>query len=157
MLRDMGRRARDLEASVVVAASPARVWAVVSDLRRTPQWSPECRRVLVRGDVAEGSLLVGVNRRGPVVWFTRSRVHLLEPGRALGWTVRESGARWSYRLHPREDGGTLLVHARTVPDGVPVVADVFARLLLGGQDAHGDELEDGMRVGLERIRALVEG
>ena len=102
-------------------------------------------------------MLVGVNRRGPVVWVTRSRVDLLEPGRALGWTVRESGARWTYRLHPRRDGGTLLEQRRTVPHGVPVVADLFARLLLGGQDGHGDELEEGMRSGLDRIRALVEG
>ncbi len=152
----MGRDTRDLEASLVLGAAPERVWSVVADVRRTPEWSPECRRVLVRGPVAVGSLLVGVNRRGPVVWLTRSRVHLLEPERAIGWTVLESGARWTYRLRPHRDG-TLLEQRRTVPGGVPVAADVFARLLLGGQDGHGDELEAGMRTGLERIRVLVGG
>lgn len=152
----MGRDTRDLAASVVVRAAPERVWDVVADLRRTPEWSPECRRVLVRDPVAVGSLLVGVNRRGPVVWTTRSRVHVLERGRTIGWTVRESGARWTYRLTPHPDG-TLLEQHRSVPDGVPAVADLFARLLLGGQDRHGDELEEGMRTGLERVRALVEG
>lgn len=152
----MGRDTRDLAASVLIGAAPERVWDVVADVRRTPEWSPECRRVLVRGPVAVGSLLVGLNRRGPVVWATRSRVHLLDPGRAIGWTVRESGARWTYRLTPHHDG-TLLEQHRSVPHGVPAVADVFARLLLGGQDGHGDELEEGMRTGLGRIRSIVEG
>ncbi|WP_396327699.1 SRPBCC family protein [Jatrophihabitans lederbergiae] len=38
-----------LTASIDVAASPSAVWRVVSDVRRTGEWSPECSRVLPWG------------------------------------------------------------------------------------------------------------
>ena len=34
----------DLHAETVIDASPEQVWAVVSDLRRMGEWSPQCRR-----------------------------------------------------------------------------------------------------------------
>ena len=32
-----------IEGSVEIAAPPATVWALVSDLRRMPEWSPQVR------------------------------------------------------------------------------------------------------------------
>ena len=40
------------------------------------------------------------------------------------------------------------------PAGVGNFARLFTRVLLGGQVPHDDELEAGMRRGLERIRDL---
>jgi uncharacterized protein YndB with AHSA1/START domain len=62
-----------LEATIDVDAAPAEVWAVVSDLRRMGEWSPECRRMVAWGGVREGAWVLGVNRRGPMV-----RPHELE-------------------------------------------------------------------------------
>ena len=38
-----------ISASVEVAAAPEAVWAVVSDVTRMPEWSPELRRLFVIG------------------------------------------------------------------------------------------------------------
>ena len=103
-----------LEASVHVDAPPAAVWAAVGDPRRTGEWSPECRRVVVlgRGPLRAGRVLVGVNRRRAVVWATTSRVDTYDPGREIAWTVRESATRWSYLLEPDATGTRLVQRGR---------------------------------------------
>jgi uncharacterized protein YndB with AHSA1/START domain len=32
-----------LQAQIDIGAPPARVWALISDLRLMPKWSPQCR------------------------------------------------------------------------------------------------------------------
>ncbi len=146
-----------LEASLHIDAPPDAVWRVVSDLRRTGEWSPECRKVIVWGrePVRRGTRITGINRRKLMVWPTTSRLHLYAAGRAIGWTVFESRARWSYQLEP-EGKGTRLTERRESPDGVSPFARVFSNALLGGDSPHDAELVVGMHTTLQRIKALVE-
>jgi hypothetical protein len=141
---------RSLQASVEVKASPQQVWDVVADLRRTPEWSPECRRVVPLRD-----WLVGFNRRGRVVWATLSRVTRRDAGREIAWRVLTNRSVWTYRIEATDDG-TRLTETRETPEGVAGFASWFTKRLLGGQDVHDSELEAGMASGLERIKALVE-
>ena len=144
-----------IRAEVEIEAPPERVWALVGDVRRMPQWSPELRRLLVlgRGPVAVGATLLGLNRRGLVVWPTVSRVTRLEPGRAVAWRTRESGATWTYELAAAPAGSRLVarrdLHAFT--RGTTLLAPV-----IGGAVGHDRELEAGLRTTLERIKAAVE-
>lgn len=145
-----------LERSVDIAASPAEVWGIVSDVRRTPEWSPECRKVIVLGGrVRQGAQLIGINRLRWAIWPTRSVVTAVEPKRRIAWHVRTSGARWSYELEPTATG-TRLTERRHGGDGVPVVALTFTRLFLGGVSGHSDELDDHIGQSLERIKAIAE-
>ena len=146
---------RPLTARIDVAAPPAAVWAVVSDVRRTGEWSPECRRVLPLGPVRVGALLVGLNRRGRVHWATLSRVTAYAPEREIGWRVLTNGAEWRYELRP-EGAGTSVVQTRRTPRGEGRFALWFTRAFLGGQVDHDTELERGMADGLEKIRAIAE-
>ncbi|MET9606744.1 SRPBCC family protein [Streptomyces sp. NPDC006512] len=107
-------RVRRLEEDVVVAASPAEVHRLVSDLRNMGRWSPECRRVWVpRRPARAGSAFVGFNRRGPFLWFTTGRITALRAPVAPDGTgeftfdVGVFGlpiARWGYRFVPEGDG-----------------------------------------------------
>ena len=144
-----------LTASIEVAASPATVWRVVSDVRRTGEWSPECRRVLPLGRVRVGAHLLGVNRRGGVRWVTLSRVISCEADREIGWRVLTNRSEWRYRLAPAP-GGTSVTQTRRTPRGEGRFALWFTRRFLEGQAAHDAELAVGMAHGLERIRALAE-
>ena len=96
--------ARPLTASLNIAAAPCAVWALVTDVRRTGEWSPECVRVVPVGPPRRGSFLLGFNRRTKVRWATLSRVHVYEPEREIGWTVLTNRAEWSYRLEPHPEG-----------------------------------------------------
>jgi uncharacterized protein YndB with AHSA1/START domain len=149
--------ARALRAEVTIDASPAAVWAALTDLRRMPEWSPELVRMvpLTRGGLRLGQQYVGLNRRKAVIWPTRSVVTALEPERTLAWDTRSSGARWIYELSP-EGSGTRVVHRRPVPRRITLLSKAFAPLFLGGSDAHADELERGMAQTLSRLKASLE-
>ena len=146
---------RSLRASVEVAAAPTDVWSVVSDVRRTGEWSPECSRVMCLGAVRRGAWMVGLNRRKRVRWPTLSRVISVDPGREIAWRTITNGAVWTYRLEPT-GSGTRLAETRETPKGVSAFARGFTRVLLGGQRVHDDELEAGMQDGLTRIRSIAE-
>ncbi|MCW2815097.1 MAG: cyclase/dehydrase [Nocardioides sp.] len=149
---------RELRAETTVAAPPAAVWTALTDFSRMSQWSPEllAMKPLLRGGLRVGQQYVGLNRRGPVVWPTRSVVAVLEPGRSIAWDTRSSGARWIWELEPTADGGTRVVHRRPVPGRLTRVSGLFAGALLGGAAGHADELEAGMATTVGRLKTAVE-
>ena len=144
-----------ITASVEISAEPDRVWSVVSDVTRMPEWSPELRRLYPIGGRRPrvGMNLLGINRRGLAVWPTTSTVTRFEPPRAVAWRTRESGATWTYELEPTSSG-TRLTGRRDLPKftlGTRLMAP-----LIGGAAGHDDELAAGLRSTLEQIKATVE-
>jgi len=144
-----------ISASVVVDAPVEKVWEVVSNVSRMSEWSPECRKIVVLGSPKQGvgTKLLGLNKRGWAIWPTTSKVVRFEPGKAVAWKTRESGATWHYELTPTESG-TRLTGKRELPAytvGTKLLAPV-----IGGAGGHDEELADGIRTTLERIRATVE-
>jgi uncharacterized protein YndB with AHSA1/START domain len=151
------RAARELRAETTIDAPPERVWETLADLRRMPEWSPELVRMvpLKRGGLKVGQQYLGINRRRAVIWPSRSVVAVVDPGRSLAWDTRTSGARWIYELES-QGAGTRVVHRRPVPRRIAWISRAFTPLFLGGSDEHADELEQGMGVTLERLKAAVE-
>ncbi len=144
-----------ITASVEIDATPDAVWPVVSDVTRMPEFSPELRRLYAvgGGPTRVGLRLVGVNRRGLAVWPTTSTVTRLEPGRAVAWHTRESGATWTYELEPTASG-TRLTGRRDLSAfrlGTTLLAPV-----IGGAAGHDRELAEGIRATLHRIKEVVE-
>lgn len=145
----------DLSARITIDAAPEKVWSVLSDVTRMPEFSPELRRVVVLGRRREGvgTQFVGVNRRKWLVWPTTSKVVRFEPVRAIGWRTRESGATWIYELE-ESAAGTAVTSRRELP-GFTVPSKLMTPLM-GGALNHDRELGDGLRLTLERIKAAVE-
>jgi uncharacterized protein YndB with AHSA1/START domain len=141
--------------SVDIDADPEHVWTVVGDVARMPEWSPELRRLVVLGrkPLRVGTTLLGVNRRGWAVWPTTSKVTRLEPGRAIAWHTRESGATWTYELEPTTEGTRLTgrrdLHRFTI--GTTLLGPA-----IGGAEGHDRELEQGIRTTLGRIKHAAE-
>jgi hypothetical protein len=52
--------------------------------------------------------------------------------------------------------GTLVSESRAPFKERPMIAKVFTKVLLGGEDGHEAELRDGMRQTLERVKAIAE-
>lgn len=149
---------RELRAEATIDASPEQVWALVTDLGRMSDWSPELVKMvpLKRGGLRVGQWYLGINKRKAVLWPTRSVVALLEPGRTLAWDTKSSGARWIWELEADVAGGTRVVHRRPVPASLTAVSNVFAPLFLGGGVSHADELEAGMAQTVARLKAAAE-
>ncbi len=148
---------RELRAEAHVDATPDEVWAVLGDVRRMPDLSLELVRMIALkpGGLRRGQWYLGINRRGWVVWPTRSTVTDVEPGRLLAWDTASSGARWIWELVP-EPGGTLVVHRRPVPRRLTTLARVFAAVFLGGISHHVDDLEQDMALSVARLKNVVE-
>jgi uncharacterized protein YndB with AHSA1/START domain len=94
-----------------IAASPAKVWAMISDLPRMGEWSPEnTGGKWVRGATgpAVGARFVGSNRNGKKAWTTTCTVSECEPARSFAFDVDIGPikvARWEYKIEPLADGG----------------------------------------------------
>lgn len=101
---------RDLDVSAVIEAPPDVLYALVSDVTRTGEWSPEN----VGGQWLDGVTLPevgarfrGANRRGWRRWSTTCTVVTAEPGRKFAFDVRVGGirtSRWSYAFRAVGDG-----------------------------------------------------
>ena len=85
-----------------MAADPARVWSLVSDLPRMAEWSPQVVRSFVRTGrpIQLGTRLLNVNRRGLLVWPTQSKVVRFEPHQEIAFRVKDNFTVWSFTLEP---------------------------------------------------------
>lgn len=100
------------EASIEIAAPPAVVYELISDLPRMGEWSPESigGEWVDGGSGKTGDWFEGHNRSGEREWTRQSEVALAEPDRDFTFVVGGVEANctwWSYELAPAGDGTTL--------------------------------------------------
>ena len=145
-----------IEATIEIAAPPAEVWALVSDLRNMARWSPQVVKTFVKAPVAEGSTMFNINRRKLLVWPTQSKVVRFVPEQEIAFRVKENFTVWSYQLEPSGTGGTRLTSRREAPQGISDLSVGLTKRALGGVDVFTTELQDGMRQTLEKIKADAE-
>ncbi len=147
-----------LEETVDVSAPPAQVWALVSDLPRLAEWSPQVVKCFKQGSgpIQLSTRFLNLNRRGLLAWPTRSKVVRFEPHREIAFRVKDNYTVWSFTLDPTAAGGTRITHRREAPEGISPISTRFIGALLGGHESFGDELRDGMRSTLSRIKVEAE-
>lgn len=144
-----------LQAQIDIDAPAARVWALISDLRRMPQWSPQCRVMKVLGSTRVGAKAINFNRRNKTFWPTTCTVTELDPQRKLAFRVDFNAMVWSYELEPIE-GGTRVVESRRAPEGFKTVPTLLVDKFMGGVPGFEQELVAGMNESLQRIKAAAE-
>jgi uncharacterized membrane protein len=144
--------------SVLVEAPAERIYALVADLTRMGDWSPECRRVeWLDGSSgpAEGARFIGYNQGGPfglVKWSRQGRVVTAEPAREFAFLTEEGGregVEWRYRLEPTEAGTVVTESYRVswIPAWARIVDVPTNRVR---------ELRDTMRDTLEQLKRVAE-
>ena len=115
--------------SIEVAAPPVRVWEVLVDVERWPEWTDSVSSVRLLGDgpLAVGSRVEVSQPRIPQGTYT---VTALDPGRAFTWEQRQPGSTVSahHECTPLPDGGTR-VELRVVMSGA--LGGVVGRLYRG--------------------------
>ena len=152
------RTARTGTVQVHIDATTERVWALLSNLDRMGEWSPECYRVEWQGGAsspaAPGARFRGWNRYGRMKWSVACQVKTAVPEKELSWStlVREREmVTWCYRLEP-SDGGMDLVESFEV-HWLPISARLAEDYLMFDRDRRREE---AMRQTLGRIKALAE-
>ena len=144
-----------LQAQIDINAPVSRVWALVSDLRKMPQWSPQCRRMKPIGELRAGARTVNFNRRGLLFWPTTCRITEFVPEKKLAFRVNENHTVWSYELEPTA-AGTRLIETRHAENGTTAVSNFLVGRFMGGVPNFEHELVDGMNASLTRIKAAAE-
>ena len=144
-----------LQAQIDIDAPVAKVWSLVSDLSRMPQWSPQCRLMRALGPVRQGTTTINMNRRGRLFWPTTSVVTEMIPEKKLAFKVPINHTVWSYELEPTETG-TRLVESRHAENGVTAFSNLSVNALMGGVPSFERELVEGMNATLSRIKAAAE-
>ncbi|MEV0028602.1 SRPBCC family protein [Nocardia sp. NPDC050793] len=144
-----------LEATVDIAAPPERVWQIVSDLKRMPEFSPMTVRMIPLGTPKAGTWTVNWNKDGGKRWPTTSRIVRFEPNRAFAFRMNENNTVWSYTLEPTATG-TRLVERRDVSNGVTWVIRKTIDAMLGGEQAFEANLVRGMNETLAKIKSAAE-
>ncbi|HIW90699.1 MAG TPA: SRPBCC family protein [Candidatus Corynebacterium avicola] len=159
--------AYELSDSITVAASPADVHALVSDITRTGEWSAQCHQALwddpATADAAAGSRVgatfTGHNRTEEREWTTVSEVTVDEPGVEFSWKVTSSGTEWGFRMEAvnrRDDATVLTEFTRFTEQGEAYFVEKY------GEDAAAQEAQReeaatyGITETLHAIRGIIE-
>ena len=96
-----------------IAASPDRLWAMVSDVTRMGEWSPETEAgTWLAGATgpAPGAEFEGANRNGEKHWTTKATVIAAEKGRRFAFRVDVGPIKvseWDYTFDPTAAGCTV--------------------------------------------------
>jgi uncharacterized protein YndB with AHSA1/START domain len=144
-----------LQAQIDIDAPPAKVWALIADLRQMPRWSPQCRVMKALGPLRQGTRTVNLNRRKYMVWPTTCQITEVIPEQKLAFRVNENNTIWAYELEPT-DTGTRVIESRHAENGVKPVSNFVVGALFGGVPTFERELVDGMNDSLARIKAAAE-
>jgi hypothetical protein len=109
----MSRMTDQVQGHLTIATEPELVYALISDLPRMGEWSPENtggRWLSGAPAGAVGATFKGHNRNGSRSWSTKVRVTAADPGRQFAFAVSfgpMSIAEWRYDLVA--DGGSTTV------------------------------------------------
>ncbi len=146
--------------SIEIEAPVQAVYDLIADIARMGEWSPEATGALRAPRRLEaGDRFIGSNRRGPVRWWTVCTVRHAEAPRLLEFDVDAgpvSLSRWSYRLVPAANGGTVVTEVwldrRDGLIGLPV--RLLGSLLIPGDRAAHNRAN--MRTTLARLKQTAE-
>lgn len=145
-----------IEESIEIDATPEQAWSVISDLERMGEWSPQCKKMIIRGGtVGLGTRTININRRGPLVWTTTSKVVRFEPNREIAFRVAENHTVWSYTITPG-DSGVTLTERREVNGSTTKISSILVDKLFGGVESFETELKLGMAETLGKIKRAAE-
>jgi uncharacterized protein YndB with AHSA1/START domain len=140
------------QASIHIESSPEAVFALITDVTRMGEWSPECVKAeWVDGATgpAVGARFKGHNKLGRFVkWSTTPEVTAVEPGRVFEFRTKET--IWRYELAPAAGGGT------DVTESFETVSYGKAMQLVAPERKRQPQIVEGMHETLRRIKATAE-
>ena len=141
-----------LSVSSVIAADPATLYGLISDVTRMPEYSPETVKVSWTDKSATphvGATFKGVNKLGFLSWSTKPTVTVAEPGRQFAFKVPgHAGPTWTYTFEPVA-GGTRVTESIEQSKPSPAVIRFMQRR--AGVSDRAANLRSAMTTTLQRL------
>jgi hypothetical protein len=146
-----------IEVTRVIAATPERLYALVSDLPRMGEWSPENdggKWLKGATGPAVGVRFEGANHLGKKKWKTLSIITRADAGKEFAFDVKAAGAKvagWGFALESSE-GATLVTHYWDDHRN-PVIAKLTGMVI--GVPDRAEHNRKNMEQTLERLAAAL--
>ena len=138
---------RQHQDSITVNVPAETLYAIVSDVTRTGEWSPVCTSCWWDDDSNAGQVggwFTGRNELPERTWETRSQVVVADPGREFAWAVGGKYVRWGFTMS-RAGAGTVLTESwEFLPEGLAMFGEKY------GADADA-QIADRTRQALDGI------
>lgn len=147
-----------IEVSRYIAATPAEVYAAISDVTRMGDWSEECHTCKWHEGFdgpLEGASFDGHNRNGEHEWITQGLVIQADPGRAFAFECSMFEfhySTWGYLIEPSDSGCKITEWSE---DLRPESTLEFSQRVSGIGDRAQRNIET-MRLTLERLALTLE-
>jgi uncharacterized protein YndB with AHSA1/START domain len=141
-----------------IDAPAAQVWAMISDITRMGEWSPEATGgswSKGASGPAVGAKFTGSNRNGKRQWSTTCTVVAADPGERFAFTVDVGPiavSRWSFEIEPDGEGCAI---TQTWADRRGRIARSLGKPVSGVAD-RATHNRAGMEQTLERLAAVAE-
>jgi uncharacterized protein YndB with AHSA1/START domain len=148
------RMGESLSVDQVIAAPAASLWAMVADVTRMGEWSPEntgCEWVGTPQEPVVGARFRGTNQHGKKKWTSMCAVVDAQPGKSFAFDVKVGPfkvARWAYTFEPEGDGACRVTETWTDRRGKIVT-------LLGGPATGVKDRAGHNRSGMEATLAAL--
>jgi len=146
------------EVTVHIAAEPEDVYALVADVTRMGEWSPETVSAewLDGATEAVGGARFKAKNKRKLSWSTTCTVTAADPGRELAFAVGKGETTWRYRFEP-SDGGTDVTESFDIVREPGSIGRLLTLLGTGVQwDKRDDDLVTGMETTLANLKANAE-
>jgi hypothetical protein len=147
--------------SAYMEAPPEAVYALVADVTRMPEFSPEILRCTWLDGASGPAVGARFAARNKVpnrpAWTTKPVVTVVEPGRTFAFARTEKFAgtvEWTYRFEP-EGSGTRVTESYEMTEPMSRIGWFIIGVLFARKDRRAD-LRAGMQQTLERMRAVAE-
>lgn len=145
-------------ALIHIDAPAETVWAMVSDVTRVGEWSPEtvsAEWLDGATRAAVGATFKGHNRRKGR-WSTTCRVTAADPGRAFAFVVGKDETAWRYQFAPA-GGGCDVTESFEILKVPGRIARALTKAAVGvGWEDREEDLLAGMQETLRRLKAAAE-
>lgn len=153
------------EATLEIAADPAAIYELISDVTRMGEWSPECLGcdwMDGHDKPVVGAQFHGHNRNNGNEWTTPNTIVAADEGREFAWVVGTPEfevCRWRFVLD-EDDGRTKVTESFQLGEVevgfAQAVANAAPEERAGMVDSRRLQLIDGMTQTLERLKAAAE-
>jgi hypothetical protein len=146
------------EVRLHIDAGAALLYDLVSDVTRTPEWSPEvisCGWLDGATGAAVEARFSARNKRRWLTWSNKPVIETADRGKEFAFTRTEPGGgtiRWFYRFAP-STGGTTVELGYQVLRPVPATLHIILRTLFGVRDLRAD-LRQNMNTSLGRLAEI---
>lgn len=132
-----------MQQRIIIQASPAQVWQVLTDINGWAAWQPDIQRSRLHGALQPGTTFDWKSNGAGI----HSTLHTVDPANEFGWTGKSLGVyaihNWTLTATP---GGTQVTVNETMQGLLASLLRVFLN----------PGLTKGTRHWLERLKAKVE-